>query len=62
MILSGPRADPLLLADCSSWNVLFVCLILFQGVTNVVLCVLRYRLSLEKAGAKALEQIKWIRE
>jgi hypothetical protein len=60
--MAGAELVLIRLTDCSSWNVLFVCLILFQGVTNVVLCVLRYRLSLENAGAKALEQIKWIRE
>jgi hypothetical protein len=50
------------ISDCTSWNILFVCLLLFQGVTNVVTCVLRYRLKLERAGQEAFEQVKWIRE
>ncbi|RSH92500.1 hypothetical protein EHS25_008916 [Saitozyma podzolica] len=45
---------------CTSWNILFVCLLLCQGVTNLVMCILRYRLKLEHAGKDAIAQVKWI--
>jgi hypothetical protein len=49
-------------ADTTSWNVLFVCIILFVGLHNVVICILRYRLKLAMAGHLALQQFKWIRK
>ncbi|GFZ47911.1 hypothetical protein JCM24511_05658 [Saitozyma sp. JCM 24511] len=44
----------------TSWNVLFVCLLLFMGLHNVVFCLLRYRLKLPMAGSLAVQQFKWI--
>lgn len=46
----------------TSWQVFFICLLLFQGLNNVAVCILRYRLKLEGAGRIALQQFKWIRE
>lgn len=46
----------------SSWQVFFICMLLFQGLNNLAVCILRYRLKLEGAGKTALQQIKWIRE
>lgn len=45
----------------SSWQVFFICILLFPGLSNVTDCILRYRLKMEGAGRVALQQLKWIR-
>jgi len=45
----------------TSWQVFFICVLLFQGLSNIAVCILRYRLKLEGAGRIALQQFKWIR-
>ena len=37
-------------------------MLLFQGLNNLAVCILRYRLKLEDAGKTALQQVKWIRK
>jgi len=34
----------------TAWNVFLVCLILFQGLSSISICILRYRLKLEDNG------------
>jgi len=46
----------------TSWQVFFICLILFSGLNNVATCILRYRLKLEDAGKTAIQQFKWVRK
>lgn len=46
----------------SSWQVFFICLLLFPGLSNLAVCILRYRLKMPGAGHLALQQVKWIRE
>jgi len=45
----------------SSWQVFFICILLFPGLNNLTDCILRYRLKMEGAGRVALQQLKWIR-
>lgn len=40
----------------------FVCILLFQGLNNLAICVLRYRLKFEECGRTAVQQILWLRE
>ncbi|EIW68701.1 hypothetical protein TREMEDRAFT_11927, partial [Tremella mesenterica DSM 1558] len=43
-----------------SWQVTFVCIILFVGLCNVAFITLRYRLKLPDCSTDAINQIKWI--
>ncbi|KAL7418822.1 hypothetical protein Q5752_006506 [Cryptotrichosporon argae] len=43
-----------------SWEVFFICLLVFQGLSNVGTMILRYRLKLANSGRDALAQIKWM--
>lgn len=74
--LVGALSTPVVLCDCStrwwlglqdtfyvtSWQVFFICLLLFSGLNNLSLCILRYRLKLEDAGKTAIQQFKWVRK
>jgi hypothetical protein len=42
--------------------VFFICLLLFSGLNNLAVCILRYRLKLEDAGKTAIQQFKWVRK
>ena len=45
------------LADVDAWQTFFVCVLLFQGLNNVAMCVLRYRLHMPNAGSLAIKQL-----
>ena len=43
--------------DVDAWQTFFICVLLFQGLNNVAMCVLRYRLHMPNAGSLALKQL-----
>ena len=44
----------------TSWEVFFVCTLLFGGLHNLSTIILRYRLKLNSAGNSAVQQFKWL--
>lgn len=48
--------------DVDAWAVFFICVLLFQGLSNVALCILRYRLGMANAGSLALRQMFLLRK
>jgi hypothetical protein len=58
-LIDRDRADEL---DVDAWSTFFICVLLFQGLSNVALCILRYRLKMPNAGSLALRQMFLWRE
>jgi hypothetical protein len=57
-------ASPTVPAFCPAdiQSVFFICVLLFQGLSNVALCILRYRLGLPDAGKLAIKQMFLLRQ
>lgn len=51
-----------LYSDVDAWATFFICVLLFNGLSNVALCILRYRLGMANAGMLAIRQLFLLRK